>query len=187
MYKHANHNSYVIVIIKSNPALFRLCCDSDLKLGSLCCFIIQTEKDAPRSGEGRWGGEEQNHRELEDGSEDATHEVDRVLLCLLYPALRSLCSLRWMSAFTAFISPLTLSVTLFTYSQTYVNESFKNWTNLKVTAALVKDFSLMAAYIKQGLWKCLISILGTWAFQYSKCPELLMTFTADNLIPVWLS
>lgn len=33
------------------------------------------EKDSPRAGEGGRGGEEQNHREPEDGSEDAAHEV----------------------------------------------------------------------------------------------------------------
>lgn len=50
---------------------------TDYRYRSLICFIFcWTEKDAPRSGERGRGREEQNHRELEDGSEDTTHEVN---------------------------------------------------------------------------------------------------------------
>lgn len=47
----------------------------DIKTTESDCFLFSTEKDSPCYGEGGRGGEEQNHRELENSSEDTAHEV----------------------------------------------------------------------------------------------------------------
>lgn len=82
-----------------------------------------TEKDSSRSGERGGGGEKQNYRELEDGSEDSADEVGKFLqhcnlsVFILYFS----CQLSFDLLLFNLLSP---HLCVFTSSQQYETESF---------------------------------------------------------------
>lgn len=155
-------------------------CNSDYWLRSLWCLMFcWTEKDSPRSGERRWGRKEQNHWELKDCSEDTTYEVDKYFFSHLTRSHFSLsppCPLHIFIITPLIKPPLTLSVNLLSSSQHYVNESFKNWTPIKVIAVLVK-YSLWAECTLKEIRETSAFHFGNLSFSLhfkSKCPKLLI-------------